>query len=172
MGWESSYSWTKKQHVVDYVANSIIKSDWKIHAQKSTTDGAWFVVENTSGCKFIYLALIKKQGGMFNLKTMSEHMGPHYYTCPVEFLDIADAPAPSEVHAIEWRKTVVELSKRAKRTLAPGMEIMLYNKVYTVVAPRGNTFTVRCENGNMYKLTRNQMKEWQYATKLGEYLEA
>jgi hypothetical protein len=176
MGWDSCYDWTKKQHVINSLVRSFVKSEWKIHAQKSTADGAWFVVENTSGCKFIYFALIKKHSGVFSVKTMTEHMGPSYYSCPVSFLDIADSPAPSEVHAIEWRKKLVEVNESAKvrnkRTLSPGMEIKLYGKDYTVVAPHKNTFTVRCENGNIYKLTRSQMKEWEYATKLGELLEA
>jgi hypothetical protein len=176
MGWDSCSSWTKKSDVVNDILRNFSRSEWKVHAKKTVREGAWFVVENTSGAKFIYFALISKSRGEFALKTMTEHMGPSYYSCPVSFLDIADAPAASEVHAIEWRRKLVDGRKiaeaNAKRTLAPGTEIKLYDNFYTVVAPNKNTFTVRSKDGRLYKLTVKQMSQWEYATKLGEYLEA
>ena len=172
MGWDSCSSWTKKSDVVNEVLGNFARSEWKVHAKQTVREGAWFVVENTSGAKFIYFALILKSRGEFALKTMTEHMGPSYYSCPVSFLDIADAPAPSEVHAIEWRRKLVEHSSMKTRVLAPGMEIKLYDHFYTVVAPHKNTFTVRSEDGKLYKLTVKQMSQWQHATKLGELLEA
>lgn len=172
MGWDSCSTWTKKEDVINDLLRQFSRSEWKVHAKKSVKEGAWFVVENTSGAKFIYLALINKHGSEYAVKTMTEHSGPYHFSCPVAFLNIADAPAPSETHAIKWRRKLLEATELKNRKLVPGMNIMLYGNVYSVVAPNKNSFTVRCENGKLYKLTKKQMSEWRYTTKLGELLEA
>lgn len=177
MGWDSCNEWTKKSDVINHVLNGFIRNGWKYHAKKSTSEGLWVVAENTSGCKFIYFALIVKHGRNFSLKTMSEHMGPSYLSCPIEFFAIADAPSPSEKFAIEWRYKVIHYhaelvanKARQKRELFPGQQIKLYNKIYNFLEFRENKVIVIDKYGKNYRLTRKQLGQWEEVTPLEKAL--
>jgi hypothetical protein len=168
MGWTSSYHWTKKSDVVNDLRRDIEKAGWKIIAEKSNTSGHWSVVQDNEGRKWIHLGLIKKHGKEFALKTLSEHMGPAEVNCPLNFLFIADKPAPSEKYAIDWRMKVIDYhaglkanKERQKRELVIGQEIMLYGKLYTFQGynSKGQAL-IKGENTIVYRLTKKQLGEW------------
>lgn len=56
--------------------------------------------------KLIGVTLLAREGSSWGYKDMDETMGPHYYDCPLSFLDEADAPRNET--AAEWRATVRE----------------------------------------------------------------
>jgi hypothetical protein len=167
MGWDSSYEWRTKKQVEISLIHGYMRSGWTVHAHKSTRDGIWFVVENTKKEMMINFALVNYYQGIYSVKTMSESMGPHYYCCPVKFLDMVEAP--SDVHSQAWRKEVMERDAKKNRELAPGMVIKLYNKVYTIHEKRKHSWTCRGD-GKLYKLTRAQLAQWQEVTKLEQNL--
>jgi hypothetical protein len=163
MGWDSSNEWTKKSDIITHLKRSMFLSNWEIIADKSTVDGYWAAVKNPNGERFIFFGLI--QG--LSLKTMDESMGPSYYSCPVHFFDLVDAP---KGYAVEWREKVKQAAERKTRKLETGMKIELYGKKYTVKGPHKATFSVVDENGVTYKLTRKQLSQWNEVTKLEEVL--
>lgn len=163
MGWDSAYHWTKKSTVVNETAASLVRNGYAILAQKSTASGVWFAIEKNDK-REILLALIKKHGGMFSRKDISESAGPSYYDCPISFFDIVPCPGS---YATEWREKVKEISQRKTRELKPGMVIDLYGKRYQVQEKKKNSWIVsECEVGGRYRLTRQQLAQWQPVTKL------
>jgi hypothetical protein len=167
MGWTSSYNWTKKSDVINDLRKDILKAGWTIIAEKSVREGHWSVVQDNDGRKWIHLGLIRKHDREFALKTLSEHMGPNYYNCPLEFFNIADKPSPSEKYAIDWRMKVIdyhaslkENKTKQKRELIIGQEISLYNKIYTFLGFNNDKAIVRGQDGKNYRLTKKQLGEW------------
>lgn len=168
MGWDSSYEWRTKKQVEASLIGGYTRSGWTVHAHKSTRDGIWFVVENTKKEMTIVFALVHYYQGIYSVKTVSESMGPHYYCCPLKFLDMVEAP--SDVHSQAWRKEVRERDAKKRRELVSGMVIKLYGKYYTMKEKRKNSWTCYGEDGKLYKLTRSQLAQWQEVTKLEQNL--
>ena len=74
-----------------------------------TPEGLWavwqFVGGEDDGKKLITLNLIESRNGYLMCKPMDETMGPHYYSCPLAFLDIATDFADLP-WSFQWRYSV------------------------------------------------------------------
>lgn len=160
MGWDSCTAWHKKSDVVADLTRQIENRGANIIlAKKSTADGVWYVIEQKEDkTRFIYFGLIKKSGGQWSLKTMSESMGPAYYSCPVSFFALVPCP---EGYAVKWRKSVLERSNRPKRSLVAGTTVRLYGKSYDVLERNGKLVFHR-ENV-YYKVSRKNLQDWREA---------
>jgi len=137
-----------------------ILAKWDILGKKQTRDGIWYAIQRGEE-KFIYFGLITRYQGEFNLKTISESMGPSYYCCPVKFFDLV--PCPEGNYAPAWREKVRALDERKKFRPYVGLQFELYGKHYTV-----NRFVLRrnikrwmCldEHGREYFIKSSQYKD-------------
>jgi hypothetical protein len=55
--------------------------------------------------RWIGCYVLVRRGRTWGYKPMDESMGPHYFTCPVSYLDLAQ-PEPTDSTAVEWRAKV------------------------------------------------------------------
>jgi len=162
MGTVSCSNWRTKKDVVSELTSDLKRSGFNVLGEKGTADGVWYLVEREAK-KFIYFGKIEKNRGEFFLKTMSEDMGPCYYTCPLKFIDKADEP--SNEWSKEWREKVRAYQSKAenKKKLKAGMKINLYGQTYTMVTEyvlgRGSRWIVKDESGKTYSLKRTQIRE-------------
>jgi hypothetical protein len=156
MGWDSCSSWNSKKDVVNSLNNSLKRNGYGILAEKSTTDGVWYVVQKEN-CKFIYFGLIKKSRGEFALKTLTEDCHPFYYSCPVKFFDLA----PRENN--EWRAKVIAMNQKKSIKLTEGMKFRLYGDNFEVASihslGKGKNYIVKNESGQRFRLKRTQLKD-------------
>ncbi len=102
MGWDISYSWTKKADVVaDLLGQYSRAQDFEVVAFKSTTHGLWTVVQNrTTGKRSIFFDLVERRGKQFAVKGMDEAMGPYFYDCPKRFFDLV--PEGNPTYRARW----------------------------------------------------------------------
>jgi hypothetical protein len=160
MGWESASNWNNKKQVVDELTGSLKRSGFSVLGEKSTNDGVWYVVEKEQK-RFIYFGLIKKEMGEFALKTMSEDMGPSYYSCPVKFFTMA-GPATSE-YAKAWRESIIAREERKNRKIEVGMVVKLYGETYEISGQhylgKGMAWVIQNALGQKYKLKKSQIAE-------------
>lgn len=160
MGWESASNWNNKKQVVNELTGSLKRSGFSVLGEKSTNDGVWYVVEKEQK-RFIYFGLIKKEMGEFALKTMSEDMGPSYYSCPVKFFTMA-GPATSE-YAKSWRESIIAREARKNRKIEKGMIIKLYGETYEITGVyalgKGLGWVIQNALGQRYKLKKSQVAE-------------
>jgi hypothetical protein len=63
-----------------------------------------------AGHRWILCVLIDCYRGDWGYKDMDETVGPNYYSCPVEFLDMA--PQPETDWARDWRLKVLANTQR------------------------------------------------------------
>lgn len=117
MGWDFSPDWTSRQDVIiellrgwEYEGTTI-----KTLAYKKVPNGLW-VVREASGKenrRYIdfYLIRYNRQHG-YGYKGMTEEMGPYYWDCPLEFLDLVPSGSPGTNE--RWRSDV---RKRASKTV-------------------------------------------------------
>ena len=54
--------------------------------------------------RWIGVDLLESNGRGWGYKSMSEDMGPYYYGCPVEYLELA--PQPESEYAGKWREAI------------------------------------------------------------------
>jgi hypothetical protein len=112
MGWTYTRD-SSKQDIIDYLNDkdttgkcwgsdfTILKSFTAVENGKSVH---WQVINDKNGTPFIACSLIDNDNGYgYGYKIMDEGMGPYYYSCPREFLNMATAnPNPA------WRLKVLE----------------------------------------------------------------
>lgn len=160
MGTVSCSAWKTKKDVVNELTRDLTRSGFNVLGQKGSADGVWYLIEK-DGEKTIYFGKIQKNGGEFFLKTMSEDMGPYYFTCPLKFIDKASEPKGQ--NAKEWREKVRSYHASAKKELEVGIKIKLYGNVYTVaskhVLGRGANWIVTNEQGQRFRLKRTQIRD-------------
>ncbi len=154
MGWSSCNSWKTKKDVVDELKRDLSRN-YHIIDDKSTTSGYWAVIERiTDKDRYIIFSLIRKEGGYYSTKEMSESMHPMYYDCPLSFLDLVP---PAYLH---WRNKVKSFheKKHSKKVLVPDSVVTLYNKKFKVVRPEKRGYIVTCvDTGARYKLRSSQI---------------
>jgi hypothetical protein len=86
MGWDFTKGASKKD-IVEGIKRSIGAN---LRASKLVGKEFWVVEEQAPGKLQIVLFLLEKDGGFgWGYKDMTEAMGPYYYGCPLEFLDMA-----------------------------------------------------------------------------------
>lgn len=84
------------------------------------------VTDKTTGKIDTYIAcdLMQGQRGYgWGYKDMSEDMGPHYYTCPLSYLE--QVPAPNGEYSKGWREKVKAYHARRNRKFTIGQAINL-----------------------------------------------
>jgi hypothetical protein len=65
----------------------------------------WQAIRAPQGNVVICCALIRQEDGEWGYKLMDESMGPNYYDCPMQLLNMATEPTPG-TYAAEWRAKV------------------------------------------------------------------
>jgi hypothetical protein len=140
MGWDFCSEWTT---VAKARAAYTAGITGKVLASKVTNRGRtlWSVVERPTGEKFIDVAIFEYEKEetsrgkrtVWGVKSMYEEMGPYYYDCPVNFLDMAPETCPT------WRAKVRETAARGGRSYEPGSKVRIFGKDYVVVGPHTST---------------------------------
>jgi hypothetical protein len=132
MGWDGAYHWTTKAIAI---ADILKEFGNTIEAYKSTKSGLWFILndvdsETKEPVRLIVVALLRKSGGHWMRKHVSEDMGPTETDCPIEFLAMVPSPGG---YADEWRKRVLAdhavkgQQKAARAALSIGGKVSLSN---------------------------------------------
>lgn len=101
MGWTGNENWVKKADVVASISQDLADC-YKVLGFKSNKTGVWAVVQPEGGTPFILVYLVSKEQGTYAYKDMDESMGPYYYDCPKEFLDLAP------ISNLSWRSKVYQ----------------------------------------------------------------
>jgi hypothetical protein len=83
----------------------------------------WHIVHAETGevlAKFIGCDLLQyyNRDDAWGYKDMCESMGPHYFSCPLSYLD--DVPMPDSEYAPEWRRGVREYHAKRNKKLVVG----------------------------------------------------
>lgn len=158
MGWDSSSSWRNAKDV-----HASIRRDYTGDGQATIIAEAaknfgrhfWVVFETTKG-KFISLFLIERQGfkndSQWAYKHITESEGPFYYTCPIDFLDMAP-----ETNA-EWRGKVVAEHSKGKQTFKLNDVVEVFGEQYTIVGTWKRSFIgIQHKSGKRFRLSPKQM---------------
>lgn len=69
----------------------------------------WMLIVRPDGIKAVCLALVRPENNAatdWGVKFIGDDMGPTYYTCPLAFIEAADATGPGTCFAPEWRQKV------------------------------------------------------------------
>lgn len=91
--------------LVERRAKELTGSDWEVLKVRKTAFGqhCWWLLGKADGTRLVVLDLVRRNGGGFTVKTISENEGPLYYDCPLELLV---APEPANDYARNWRAEV------------------------------------------------------------------
>jgi hypothetical protein len=112
MGW---YSGNRKEEVKSYIGPWDAREGVRCGAIKHFAAGNedWFIMEARSpDGKLVdtFISLMIWEDGMY--KPMDESVGPAYYRCPVEWLDLV--PVPNSPYAAGWREKVRAVAENSK----------------------------------------------------------
>ena len=134
MGW--SFGWSTRKEMVDRIIQPFFgESGMSYTCLAHTSSGGrilWSVWE-TNEKRFIRCDLTKKTSYGWGHKAMDESMYPYYFSCPLEFLELA--PVTCE----EWREKVREYHAKQNRKVEIGQTIELVNATIpyvTIVSTR------------------------------------
>jgi hypothetical protein len=100
MGWDFRALPCSKQEIIEECVKSICSMTC-LH-QSVQGNELWTIWEKKDGSKIILLFLLMSKSLCWGFKEISEEAGPHYYKCPLGFLEIAPV-----VNA-NWRTKVYE----------------------------------------------------------------
>lgn len=110
MGWYYTAGATK-QDIINECTGSWENDKGKCQTIASKVSGRvlWAVKEYTDkvqggSTRYICCELLDNGGDGWGYKPMDESMGPHYYDCPLAFLDMV--PCPGIGFAASWREKV------------------------------------------------------------------
>lgn len=137
MGWTSG--WHTKEEMVNY-CNGIslfetAETEYGLIDTRLIGGNLWQLrvkkdVATRTSIIFIGLCRIEAFRGDWGYKGMDETCGPHYYDCPLSFLD--QCTGPINEYALNWReecriwhKTRAERRKAARNKIAPGTRFTL-----------------------------------------------
>lgn len=151
MGWD--FGWKTRRELVEYLTDS--KATVKFAVVNESGTSVLWAVKNYGNGNFIGCYLMEKSTHGHGYKEMCESMHPYYYSCPLEFLDMA------EESSAEWRAGVKkfheEKAARAKffKLIAVGSTVTLRDtykpnsfKVTSVKPLRGSA------NGVVYSIPK------------------
>jgi hypothetical protein len=167
MGW--LYGWHSPTEVRKHLREEIERSH-TVLAERATAFSTHYWVlaerEHQEGGmrRIIFLFLIRGSKrafgrGDYGYKDMDESMGPCYYDCPLDLIDMA-GPPPNE-YAATWREAVRawHAKKRAKLALREGQLILLdfTGKFYRILKPQKRSWLMReVRTGKLWKLPPKQ----------------
>jgi hypothetical protein len=177
MGW--MFGWNTRKELVDHLLNDNGLTTIK-HCFKG--NNLWCVHETTTtkagyggNVRWIALYLLRgrdkcdKRTGKYDLhgwgyKDMDESSGPHYYNCPLGYIEMVEAYEKLRDHAplgyaAEWRVKVRAHHQRATQKLALGQMIKLYGNEYQVTADlgrRGYMISNQCYD---YRVPKRLLKD-------------
>jgi hypothetical protein len=158
MGWDSASNLTKKSDVVRDTVSSLIRNGYRILGQASTSQGFYAAIEKSDGSRFLFCAMIKREGGEMYRKDMSETMGPAMTDCPVKLFDLV--PMPLEGQGAEWAKQFRDGCKafHARRKMdLMGKTISLgTGHTYKIDGKQGTCYLMTRDDGQRFRLTRLQ----------------
>lgn len=164
---------TTKQAITDYLTEDGGAKILDLSVRGST---GYAVVENHRGEMFGLVAITSRDSRYhhnFNIKIVTEDMGPYYHGAPARILDLLDRVAPNpEGYAAEWRERCRDaLARRAEaRKVKPGATIRLAEPIPFTDGRERDTFTLvkgstfRSADGFMVRVTGWRDREWEVVT--------
>lgn len=164
MGWlfTCDPSFNKARQVSEFRSPGSWSEGTTLLADRVVGNHYWAALQDKSGAKFIFLALMKGGGknSGWGYKDMTEHCGPYYYDCPLSLLEMTDEPTGES--AIAWRKKVREYhaAKKARAKPAAGLVIQYGKFSYRLIesaGPRKGWRVVQLETGDTYRMTAKQL---------------
>jgi len=127
MGWLFTLGASRKDIINDVIA------PWETKAASSKTikhctrgNVLWMVQETYVKAteqfeRFIMCILLRRSGGDWGYKDMDESMHPHYYTCPLSYLE------DTKVLCKDWRENVRKYNAHKNRKIEKGALYTLKN---------------------------------------------
>ena len=107
MGWTFTIGATKAD-IVQELITPWTDSQGQAHrvlASRLVGHTLWSVWEH-QGQRLILCCLLERSPDGWGYKDMDETMGPCYYDCPLQFLDLASPPPTPGYYSPEWREKV------------------------------------------------------------------
>jgi hypothetical protein len=104
MGWTYSTKWNTKNDMLHYLVGTFPNDSCHFVAKEQDYSILWTVSPFKSS-KIIVCTLLQPSGNGWGYKMMDEVMGPFFYSCPIEFLELTDS---SEYKNDGWRLNVIE----------------------------------------------------------------
>jgi hypothetical protein len=130
MGWLFSQGQTRKELIAKRIETQENEfGKWETIAHSIRGNCLWRVVAYSNkrtgiNDKYIALDLLGSDKGYgWGYKDMTEHDGPHFYTCPLKYLTMVEEP--KEEYAKNWRAKVREYHARMNRKFIVGQVIKL-----------------------------------------------
>ena len=107
MGWEFSPAWKSIDDLLHYLSASRFKSEVVVLSHPEVTREhdlhiRWQAILH-EGHSHIICDLLDTNRGSWGYKSMSDEMGPFYYSCPESVLAAADLHPASSESALQWR---------------------------------------------------------------------
>jgi hypothetical protein len=164
MGWLFTQGQTRRELIEKRIARQENEYGiWECVAHTLRGNCLWKVVnytkkENGFSERFIGLDLLGSDGDYgWGYKDMEECMGPHYYTCPLKYLEMA--PEPDNQYAKNWREKVKAYHARMNRKFEIGQWVELYSsQVPTIKIIRLNPLRGQTLGGLVYRIPKRLIK--------------
>jgi hypothetical protein len=133
MGWDFRVHPCSKQEIIEEVSNGVAVEC--IHKSLQGNE-LWTLWQRKDGSRYISVFLLASKKGCLGYKEISEESGPHYYKCPLRFLEIA--PVVNK----KWRDKVYEYHAKRLGNLSLRKQVA----IGTIVALDNpeNEFRVTC----------------------------
>jgi len=165
MGW--MFGWhTRKalaEHLLTGNGPKTLKHCWK-------GNNLWAVQEwqkkDGTPVRFVALYLCKGRDGDphgWGYKDLDESAHPFHYNCPISYIELVEAFEKGQGsepvgHAAEWRAEVRKRDALAKRKLAVGQHIKIYDNEYTVSGLLGRRGYLLDNGVASYRIARSQIQ--------------
>ena len=170
MGWTFSRSFTKASIRAERTApyQDAFDRGSTTTTLRSTYKGntLWTLHETTTATgemqRWIGCTRVSRQDGQWGYKDMSEHMGPYYFDCPLDYLDAATEP-PNET-ASEWREQVRRHHAQKKLQAAKKPQVgETWSVVGSPTVPRISVVDTKpligTYNGTLYRVKQRMLGE-------------
>ncbi len=117
-GWTFSAAWQSSDQVRQHLIQPYAGGDGTVRTIAHTVvrEGGclvlWVVLESASGSRWVECNLMCRGESGWGYRDIQEHLGPTYFSCPTEFLDMASDPP--NLLAEKWRCQVRERHTMAR----------------------------------------------------------
>lgn len=157
MGWDCAYYKNKKE-CVDFELRQLEWKGRKVLKYKSTAQGMYAVVDCPEFGVFLACTMIKKYKGEYQVKAMTEEMGPAMNDCPTSLFELLPEP---KGYAEGFRAACRANEERKQWTPEYGEVVSIYGKKYKVGMKVNRTsYGVYClETGKQFKSPKNKMEK-------------
>ena len=145
MGWTSG--WYSRQELTDYLVKTTQESkDIKLIQYKATCFGKhlWLAVKNDMD-SYIILYLLSNEGGDWGYKGISEDMGPSYFDCPSELLDLTTGIVGSK-YSDDWRNKMGEIKRKSKIQYKIGDIVEAFGMVVKIIGRIKRSYKIEVVN--------------------------